>query len=519
MTHRRKFTFEPRHGPQAVAAALILVACSDPAVSSGDDGLVERDAAPWMILQQASDDGTVERIIAHELGTEPSDDVVLYGPEPSGALLLCPNSTSSVLRGSPAQGYVMDTFRDEGESFRFEPTSLGPHRLSHCPTWSHASGLGVAFTPEASVQWGAVRTLVLDPGGERLRAVPLERPDERANANQRIDDHRYAVSSLDADGAALRIVDLDRPDSPTTIATHEGSEARGYAFEPLSRWLVYATPAGPRSLTAYDMQQGSEQSLATLGNSFTRLEMVGFDDALVVRESTPRTPNDDLLIVREVADALEVVRFDLADLPTAPSAASVSRTSDEVIYQFEGAQRRGYAMFDPRTDGSPRVVAELEPDVWMVGPIFLEPEGLAAATLMRDETPVQLVWFALDGSTPKMRPFDLDISVCDPGSIPAVGSSQEQTFWMFCEIGGVPQTARWSPASPDDSPRWEPNVFEVETSDGPLTLRSEFPIEDKLLGWDTDDDRTLHLVDTPSGQTRTLSWDGWTMQQWFFPSG
>lgn len=499
------------------AALLVLAGCSDGVVTTGNEIVVDRRADSWVILHQQSDDGSQERIIAHELSVDPSEDVVLYGPEPASALVLCPTAQPSVLRGSPGSGYVMDTFFDDGETFGFKPTSLGPNRLTHCPMWSYAAQLGVAFTPELPVAWGSQRTLVLDPRRDELRTVSLELPDERASHNRRLDAHRYAVSARDADGFVLRIVDIDDPGGESVVHRHESLDRGGYVFRPLEGSLIYVTPSEPRELRAYDLDGDSDAYLTTLRGSIDGVKMVHLDDAIVVGEYVFQTPLQDVLVVRNAGDEFVVTELDLSAIPAQPTR--ISTTLRELIYHFETAGQQGYAMLDPRTTDAPRVVAQYGLDEWLPGLAFIEPLGLAGGTLMRDETPLRLVWFALDGSTPEMKPVDLDISDCDSSFPTAVGSDQEATFWFFCARDGVQQTAHWSPSMPEQRPQWEPKVRRVETTEGPIVLRNAFEVSsNKLIGFDLDDPEGVQLlIDLPSGSARPFNWDGWTASTWFFP--
>ncbi|MGH1342498.1 MAG: hypothetical protein ACRBN8_13140 [Nannocystales bacterium] len=500
------------------AMLFVCVGCSDSLVETGDDPTVDRMADPWAILLQQSDDGSQERVIAHELSPEPGEDVVLYGPEPAGALVLCPGPHASVLRGSPDSGYVMDAFFDDGETFGFKPTSLGPNRLTHCPIWSYASGFGVSFTPELPVAWGTVRTLVLDPRGDALRPVPLELPDERAGGSSRIDEHRYVVSARDANGTTLRIIDLDDPEGMATVHRHVSLDRHGYLFEPLGHRLVYITPDEPPEVRAYDVDRAADMYLGTLSPTLelSSATTVRLDDAIVVGEHDGWEPMTNLLVIHELDDNLVTAELDISSLPAQPRR--LSTTGAELIYAFETDAQHGYAMVDPLSTEAPRVVAQLGPDEWMLGPSYIGPLGLAGGTVMRDDTAVRLVWFALDGSTPETVPFELDISSCDPDSPTVISSDQETTFWFFCTRDGVQQTAHWSPTTPGELPQWEASVRRIETSEGPLSLHRTLELPNKLIGLDVEDPDSMQLlVDLPSQRVRPLSWDGWTLSAAFFP--
>ncbi len=503
----------------AFAALLLLAGCSDAVVPTGNEVVIDRHSESWVILHQQSVDGTQDRIIAHELSLERGEDVVLYGPEPADALVLCPNAQPSVLRGSPGAGYVMNSFFDDGEAFGFRPTSLGPNRVTYCPIWSYAAQLGVAFTAEVPVAWGSERTLVLDPRGDALGVVPLELPNERANASSRIDEHRYAVSAHDAQGSVLRIVDIDNPEATSVVHRQESLDRGGYGFNHLEHWLVYATPSEPRELRAYDVDQGSDAHLATLRGSIVGLQMVHVEGALVVSEHVGQAPVQDVLVVRDRDDDLVVTPLDLSAIPAQP--LGLSTAAGELIYRFESGEQHGYAMLDPDTTDGPRVVAQYDLDEWLLGPTVIESLGLAGGTMMREDVPSRLVWFALDGSTPEMNPIDLDISECDssPPAIPAVVTTdQEATFWFFCDRDGVQHTAQWSPSVPEQRPQWEANGRRVETTEGPVVLRGTLELSDKLLGFDVGDPEGVQLlIDLPSGRIRPLTWEGWTTSARFFP--
>ena len=502
----------------SLAVLLLLTGCSDPAAATGGGVVVDRLAEPWVILHQQSEDGSQERIIAQELGVEPSEGVVLYGPEPSGALVLCPSPEPSVLRGSPGAGYVMDTFFDDGESFGFEPTSLGPHRVTHCPVWSYATGLGVAFAPESPEEWGSERTVVFDPSGDTLRVVPLELPDERAGHRRAIGEGRFAVEARNAQGSVLRIVDIAEPSAGSVVHRYEGADDRYHLFEVLEGALVYTTPAEPREIRAHDLDAGSDTLLTTLLGSSDGVELVPLDDVVVVVEYLAQTPVNDMLVVRDAGDGLEVTQLDLSAIPA--RSPGVRTAAGELLYRFETAEHHGYAMVDPRTTDAPRVVARFGLDEWMLGPTFLEPLGLAGGTVMRDETPSRQGWFALDGSTPDMEAFDLDITGCDDRYPPVMHSDQATTFWFFCERDGVPHAAQWSPSTPEQRPQWEANVRRVDTTEGEVVLSGPFELADKLIGTDVEDPGGARvLIDLPSRRARPLPTDadGWTASWWFFP--
>ena len=282
------------------------------------------------------------------------------------------------------------------------------------------------------------------------------------------------------------------------------------------------TPGEPRELRAYDLEQGSDTPLAALPSSLDSLQMVRVDDALVVSEQAVQTPVQNMLVVHEADTGGEspvVTVLDLSAIPAQP--LGLTTAVGELLYRFESGEQHGYAMIDPDTTDEPRVVARYDLDEWLLGPTVIESLGLAGGTMMREEMPSRLVWFALDGSTPEMNPIDLDISECDssPPAIPTVVTTdQEATFWFFCDRGGVQHTAQWSPSVPGQRPQWEANVRRVETNEGPVVLRGTLELSDKLLGFDVEDPEGVQLlIDLPSGRTRPLTWEGWTTSARFFP--